>query len=105
MQAILQHRYGPPELLTCEELDRPTPTDDQVLIRVRAASVNPLDWHYARGTPYIIRTGSGWRRPKVPRLGVDLAGEVEAVGRNVTRFRPGDAVFGTRRGAFAEYVV
>jgi NADPH:quinone reductase-like Zn-dependent oxidoreductase len=74
------------------------------LIRVRAASVNPLDWHYMRGTPYLVRIRTGLRKPKDTGLGVDVAGQVEAVGSNVTQFRPGDEVFGVARGAFAEYV-
>ena len=75
-----------------------------MLIRIRAASVNPLDWHYMRGTPYVVRLGGGLRRPRVTRLGVDLAGRVEAVGEKVTQFQPGDDVFGSCKGAFAEYV-
>jgi len=78
--------------------------DDGVLVRVRAASVNALDWHLMRGIPLVIRLGTGLRRPKNPIPGVDVAGDVEAVGRNVTQFRPGDAVFGIGSGAFAEYV-
>jgi NADPH:quinone reductase-like Zn-dependent oxidoreductase len=74
------------------------------LIKVRAASVNPLDWHFMRGSPLALRTGAGLRQPKNPRLGVDVAGQVESVGRNVTQFKPGDEVFGSCRGAFAEYV-
>jgi len=84
-------------------LETPTPKDDEVLIRVHAASVNPLDWHFMRGTPYVMRAGTGLRRPKVTRLGVDVAGQVEAAGKDVTQFKPGDGVFGTCRGAFAEY--
>src|SRR5208282_3211510 len=82
---------------------KPVPKDNEVLIRVRAASVNPLDWHFMRGTPYMLRAAAGLRRPKDKRLGVDVAGEVEAVGRIVTQFKPGDEVFGVCRGAFAEY--
>lgn len=105
MRAIVYHDYGSPDVLKCEEIEKPTPGDDEVLIRVRAASVNPLDWHFMRGAPYMIRIMTGLRRPKTPRLGVDLAGHVEAVGRNVTQFQPGDEVFGARLGgAFAEYV-
>jgi NADPH:quinone reductase-like Zn-dependent oxidoreductase len=81
------------------------PNDNQILIKVRAASVNPLDWHFMEGTPYIMRAmGVGLRKPKDPRLGVDMAGQVEAVGKSVTQFKPGDEVFGGRDGAFAEYV-
>ena len=102
MKAITYHRYGPPDVLKCEEIEKPTPGDD-VLIRVHAASLNPLDWHFMRGTPYLMRLTAGLRKPKSDRLGADAAGEVETVGRNVTRFKPGDRVFGVCRGAFAEY--
>lgn len=104
MQAIVYCDYGSPEVLRLESIEKPVPADDQVLVRVRAASVNPLDWHYMRGEPYLMRLDGGLRKPKVTRLGVDFAGTVESVGRNVTRFKPGDAVFGGRTGAFAEYV-
>jgi NADPH:quinone reductase-like Zn-dependent oxidoreductase len=104
MKAIAYHRYGSSDVLQCEEIERPLPGDDEVLIAVRAAAVNPLDWHFLRGTPYMGRLCFGLRRPKTPRLGADVAGRVEAVGRNVTRFKPGDEVFGACRGAFAEYV-
>jgi NADPH:quinone reductase-like Zn-dependent oxidoreductase len=104
MKAIVYCDYGSPDVLKVENIEKPTPGDDQVLVRVRAASVNPLDWHYMRGTPYFMRLGAGLRKPKVTRLGVDYAGTVEAVGRNVKRFKPGDEVFGGRTGAFAEYV-
>ena len=76
-----------------ETIARPAPNDNQVLIRVRAAAVNPLEWHYMRGTPYLVRIEMGLRKPRVTRLGVDVAGQVEAVGRNVTQFKPGDEVF------------
>jgi NADPH:quinone reductase-like Zn-dependent oxidoreductase len=102
MKAIVVSNYGSPDVLKCDEVDKPTAGDDQVLIKVRAASVNPLD-RMVRGKPYLIRLMTGLRKPKDTRLGRDVAGEVEAVGRNVTRFKPGDAVFGTCRGAFAEY--
>ena len=82
----------------------PVVGESDVLIRVRAASANPLDWHFMRGTPYFLRLMTGLRKPKVERLGVDVAGVVEAVGRAVTRFKPGDPVFGSCRGAFAEFV-
>jgi NADPH:quinone reductase-like Zn-dependent oxidoreductase len=74
------------------------------LVRVRAASVNPLDWHFMRGTPYVVRAAAGLSRPKAKGLGADMAGQVEAVGKDVTEFRPGDEVFGSRSGTFAEYV-
>ena len=104
MNAIVYRRYGSPDVLECEEIEKPTPGDDQVLIKVRAASVNPFDWHFMRGLPYLIRIVAGVRKPKITRLGVDVAGQVEAVGRNASQFKPGDEVFGTCRGAFAEYV-
>ena len=85
------------------EVEKPVPSDDELLIKIRAASVNPLDWHFMRGTPYIGRLMFGLRKPRFTRLGVDVAGEVESVGKNVTGFKPGDAVFGSCRGAFAEY--
>jgi len=104
MKAIVYRAYGGPDVLRCEDIEKPSPAAAEVLIRVRAASVNPLDWHYMRGTPYLVRLGAGLRTPTTPRLGVDLAGAVESVGRNVTTFRPGDEVFGAGRGAFGEYV-
>ncbi len=103
MKAIVYYNYGSPDVLKYEEIERPTPADDEVLIRVRAASVNPYDWHFMRGTPYFVRIVAGLRKPKVTRLGVDVAGQVEAGGRNVTQFKPGDEVFGTCHGAFADY--
>ena len=104
MKAVVRVRYGPPDVLELREVDRPVVPDDGVLVRVRAASVNRLDWYGLTGTPYVARTQFGLRRPKSERLGVDFAGTVEAVGRSVTQFRPGDEVFGGRHGAFAEYV-
>jgi NADPH:quinone reductase-like Zn-dependent oxidoreductase len=103
MQAIVYDEYGPPDVLRFEQIEKLLPEDHQVLIKVHAAAANPLDWHYMRGTPYVVRMDSGVFKPKVGRLGVDLAGRVEAVGRNVTQFKPGDEVFGTGGGAFAEY--
>jgi NADPH:quinone reductase-like Zn-dependent oxidoreductase len=105
IQAITYCDYGSPEVLHLENIEKPAPADDQVLIRVRAASVNPLDWHFVEGRPYFMRLMAGLRRPAVTRLGVDYAGTVEAAGRNVTRFKPGDDVFGTRTGAFGQYLV
>ncbi|MEP7072458.1 MAG: NAD(P)-dependent alcohol dehydrogenase [Verrucomicrobiota bacterium] len=105
MKAIVHCDYGSPDVLKLEEIAKPTPTDDQLLVKVRAASVNPLDWHYLEGTPYIMRfLGVGMRKPKSTRLGVDYAGVVEAVGKNVTDFKVGDEIFGGKDGAFAEYV-
>jgi NADPH:quinone reductase-like Zn-dependent oxidoreductase len=104
MKAIVFRTYGSPDVLRLEDIEKPVVADDTVLVRVHAASVNALDWHRMRGRPYLVRTSDGWRRPKLPRLGVDVAGQVEAVGRNVTQFRPGDEVFGARTGAFAEFL-
>ncbi len=105
MKAAIYTEYGSPDVLEVRAIKKPVPNDDQILIKVRAASVNPLDWHFLRGNPVIARVGMmGLRKPKNPRLGVDLAGEVEAVGKNVTQFKPGDEVFGQKFGAFAEYV-
>jgi NADPH:quinone reductase-like Zn-dependent oxidoreductase len=103
MQAIIYRRYGPPDVLEYKELDRPVPAPGEVLIQVRAASVNPYDWHFLRGTPSFIRLFTGLRRPKSPYLGADVAGVVVAVGPGVTSFKPGDAVFGVCKGAFAEF--
>src|SRR5256885_5602748 len=104
MKAIVHRCCGSPDVLRFEDIERPTPADDQLLVKVHAASVNRLDWHYRRGTPYLVRTDSGFGKPEDPRLGVDFAGTVEAVGKNVKRFKAGDEVFGGRHGAFAEYV-
>ncbi len=105
MKAIVYHDYGLPDVVRLEEIEKPVPNDNQVLVRVRAASVNPLDWHYIRGSPYFMRiVTAGLLKPKETRLGVDYAGTVESVGKNVTQFKPGDEVFGGRTGAFAEYV-
>jgi NADPH:quinone reductase-like Zn-dependent oxidoreductase len=104
MKAVVYCNYGLPNL-KFQDIEKPTPADDQLLIKVRAASVNPLDWHFIEGTPYFMRAmGVGLRKPKDTRLGVDFAGTVEAVGKDVTKFKPGDEVFGGRSGAFAEYV-
>jgi NADPH:quinone reductase-like Zn-dependent oxidoreductase len=104
MKAIVYCDYGLANLKV-EDVEKPSPADDQVLVRVRAVSVNPYDWHFVEGTPKIMRAlGVGLRKPKDTRLGVDFAGTVEAVGKNVTQFKAGDEVFGGRGGAFAEYV-
>ena len=104
MKAIVYCNYGLGNL-KLEDVEKPVPNDDQVLVKVRAASVNPYDWHFVEGTPKIMRAmGVGLRKPKDTRLGVDFAGTVEAVGKNVTQFKPGDEVFGGRGGAFGEYV-
>ncbi len=101
MRAIVRDRFGSADL---REIERPIAADDEVLVRVRAASVNPADWYSMMGTPYLGRIQMGLRKPKSNRLGVDFAGQVEAVGKDVTQFRPGDEVFGGRDGSFAEYV-
>jgi NADPH:quinone reductase-like Zn-dependent oxidoreductase len=103
MKAMVYSNYGSPDVLECEEIEKPTPGDNEVLIKVRAASVNPLDYHLSKGRPYVVRIFFGLRKPKA-RPGRDVAGQIEAVGRNVTQFKPGDEVFGTCLGAFAEYV-
>ena len=104
MKAVVHCEYGPPQVLKVEAVERPACTDDQILVKVKAAAVNPLDWHFIRGTPYLMRMQAGMRYPKDIRVGVDFSGTVESVGKNVTRFQPGDDVFGGRDGAFAEYV-
>src|ERR1043166_1941850 len=131
MKAMVYRTYGSPDVLRCEEVEKPTPGDDEVLIRIRAAAVNPMDYRLMTGA-YIMRLATGLRKPKPTRPGADLAGVVEALGRNITRFKqgapvfggarggvpgggealgrniprfkPGDPVFGCARGAFAEYV-
>lgn len=103
MHAIVYHRYGSPDVVEYAEIGTPTPETGEVLIRVRAASVNPYDWHFLRGMPMFIRLFTGLRRPKSPRLGADVAGVITAIGPEVTRFEPGDSVFGTCKGAFAEF--
>ncbi len=104
MKAFVYRCYGPPEVVKLEEVEKPIPKDDELLVRVHAASVNPLDWHFMRGEPYVMRMSAGFGKPRDITLGVDFSGTVEAVGRSVTRFKPGDAVFGGRNGAFAEYL-
>jgi NADPH:quinone reductase-like Zn-dependent oxidoreductase len=103
MKAITYRGYGSPEILRLAEVEKPVPKDDEVLIRVRAASVNALDRHLLRGGPYLVSLVLGFGRPEVKRTGVDVAGHIEAVGRNVTDLHPGDEVFGVCRGSFAEY--
>jgi NADPH:quinone reductase-like Zn-dependent oxidoreductase len=104
MKAVAYDRYGSPDVLEVREIARPVVTDDGVLVRIHAASVNPVDWHAMTGTPYLVRLSAGLRRPKSEVLGVDFAGTVEEVGSNVAQFQPGDEVFGARNGSFAEYV-
>jgi len=105
MKAIVLRCYGPPDVLTFEEIARPVPGDNEVLVKVHAAAVNPYDWHGMRGSPYFMRLGAGIGKPKDVRIGVDFAGTVEAIGKDVTRFEVGDEVFGGAAGAFAEYVI
>ncbi len=105
MKAIVYRCYGSPDVLELADIEKPTPADNEVLVKVHAASVNPLDWHYMRGSPYLMRLATGLGTPKSKSMGVDFAGTVEAVGRDVKRFKPGDEVFGGSSGAFAEYVV
>ena len=103
MKAAVFHSYGPPEVLTIEEIDKPVPAQDETLVRVLASSVNPAEWYGMTGL-FLARMGNGLFKPKDTRLGADFAGVVESVGKNVTDFKPGDEVFGGRSGAFAEYV-
>jgi NADPH:quinone reductase-like Zn-dependent oxidoreductase len=103
MRAIVYHEYGSPDVLRCEEVEKPAPAEGEVLIRVRAASINPLDWRMMSGKPYLGRLAFGLRRPKHNRPGVDAAGVVESIGAGVKLFKPGDEVFGACRGSLAEY--
>ncbi|MBS0578584.1 MAG: NAD(P)-dependent alcohol dehydrogenase [Proteobacteria bacterium] len=103
MSAVVYRCYGSPAVVRLEQIAKPTPPEGRVLVRIHAASVNPLDWHYMEGKPYIMRPMVGFGAPDDIRLGVDFAGTVEAVGKGVTRFKPGDEVFGGADGAFAEY--
>ena len=108
MKAIVQDRYGGPEVLEFRDIDQPVPTNNQVLVRVQAAGLHRGDWHIMTGLPYMIRLAVpslGPRRPKVPVFGMDVAGRVEAVGKDVTRFQAGDEVFGWTDGSFAEYAI
>ncbi len=108
MKAIIYTQYGSPDVIQFKEVEKPTPKDDEVLIKVHAASVNAADWHYLRGTPWLFRLACGLLKPKNIFLGADVAGRVGAVGKSVTQFQPGDEVFGDLsacgRGTFAEYV-
>jgi len=108
MRAIVYHTYGSPDVLKLEEVEKPTPKDDEVLVKAYAASVNALDWHLLRADPFLARLNSGLLKPKHQILGADVAGRVEAVGRNVKQFQTGDEVFGdifeSGLGGFAEYV-
>lgn len=104
MKAIVYTKYGPPDVLQLKEVEKPIPKDHEVLIKVQAASVNPFDWHFMRGTPYLVRIQAGILKPKDNAVGVDVSGVVVAVGKDVKEFQSGDEVFGSCNGAFAEYV-
>ncbi|MGB3717033.1 MAG: alcohol dehydrogenase catalytic domain-containing protein, partial [Candidatus Promineifilaceae bacterium] len=106
MKAITYYNYGSPEVLQLEEIEKPVVQDDEVLIKVYASSVTPLDWHFLTGTPYIARLMAGLLKPRRKVLGTDVAGQVEAVGTNFKQFQPGDEIFGLsfNNGAFAEYL-
>ena len=104
MKAVVRRCYGAPDVLTIEDVEKPAAAKGQVLVKVHAAGLNPLDWHYMRAEPYLMRIETGFGSPKDLRLGVDFAGVVEAAGPGVTRYKPGDAVFGGKFGALAEYV-
>ena len=103
MRAIVYEGFGSPEILRCQDVEKPVPGENEVLVKVRAASVNPLDWKLMKGGPFLVRVLMGLGKPKIRRPGVDVAGVAEEIGRNVTELKPGDEVFGTCVGAFAEY--
>lgn len=103
MKAIVYTKYGSPDVLQFKEAEKPAPKDGEILVKIYAASANPLDWHFMRGAPFLARLTGGLRKPKDPKLGADFAGRVEAVGNNVTQFQPGDEVFGASTGTFAGY--
>lgn len=104
MKALTQSRYGNPDVLSVTEVATPVPEADEVLVKIHASSINPADWHYVTGLPYFMRLTSGLRTPKKPIPGLDLAGVVEAVGGAVTRFKPGDKVYGEVGSCYAEYI-
>ena len=103
MKAIIYTKYGTPEVLEIQDIEKPAPKDNEVLVKVHASSVNPAEWHAMTGL-FIARTGNGLVKPKNTRLGADFAGVVEAVGKDITHLKVGDEVYGGRSGAFAEYV-
>ncbi|HEX2621296.1 MAG TPA: NAD(P)-dependent alcohol dehydrogenase [Phototrophicaceae bacterium] len=103
MKAIRYTEYGSPDVLKLVEIEKPVPKDNQVLVKVYASSANPLDWHLMRGAPFLVRLDNGFRKPKTNGMGADIAGRVEAVGSSVTRFKPGDEVFGSAASGFSEY--
>jgi NADPH:quinone reductase-like Zn-dependent oxidoreductase len=104
MKAVVFYQYGSPDVLQIVDVEKPTPADNEILVKVHAASLNPYEWHFMSGSPYLVRMIAGWRAPKNYRLGVDFAGTVVAVGKSVTRYKVGDGVFGGADGALAEYV-
>jgi NADPH:quinone reductase-like Zn-dependent oxidoreductase len=104
VKAIVYHEYGSPDVLRYEDIDKPIPGDKEVSLKVRAASLNPYDWHFMRGEHYGVRLMAGLGKPKNKRLGSDVAGVVDSVGPSVTQFKPGDAVYGLCQGAFGEFV-
>ncbi len=108
MKAIIFTEYGSPDVVQLVELEKPAPRDNEVLVKVHAASANPLDWHLMRGAPFLARLENGLQKPKNTRLGADVAGSVESVGKNITQFQVGDEGFGAITldvlGSFAEYV-
>ncbi len=106
MKVIHFAQYGSPDVLKLIDVEKPTPKDDEILVKIVAASANPLDWHRMRAAPFLVRMSDGWLKPKNPRLGADIAGRIEAVGKAVTQFRVGDEVFGDiGSGGFAEYAI
>ena len=108
MKAIVYEKYGPPDVLQLKDVEKPTPKDDEVLVKVQAASLNAGDWHALRGTPFLQRLESGFPKPKNLILGADVSGRIEAIGKSVAKFQPGDEIYGDLYwcgfGAFAEYV-
>ena len=104
MKAVIYTKYGSPDVLQFKDVEKPTPKDDEVLIKIRAAAVNAYDWHFLTADIFLIRLmGGGLLKPKDPRLGSDIAGRIAAVGKNIQQFQPGDEVFGMVQGGFAEY--
>lgn len=106
MKSIVFERYGDPGVLRLQEVEKPAPNDNQILVKIHSAATNPLDWHMMRADPFFVRLGQGFWKPKVNRLGADIAGVIEAVGKNVKEFKPNDEVFGSiGAGGFAEYAL
>ena len=104
MKAVIYEKYGSPDVIQLKEIEPPTPKEGEVLVKIHAASVNAYDWHFLTADIFLIRLmGGGLLKPKSPRLGADMAGRIEAVGKNVREFKPGDEVFGMVQGSFAEY--